>query len=127
MPSTCGRRKLIGKIVPPKGWLIRFHSSVRPMLPARSVAPITATVLGAKSVSSADRPLPMPSVIWLRRSPQLPQPILEGLRRALERGLLLGADRQRQHLLDALAADDRRQADRYAVDAVVAPQRAADR
>src|SRR5579859_3251767 len=38
----------MGKTVPPKGWLIRFQSSVRPTLPAFSVAPITAMLFGSK-------------------------------------------------------------------------------
>ena len=42
------RLGLIGKTVPPKGLLIRFQRIVRPTLPAVSVAPMTATVFGAK-------------------------------------------------------------------------------
>src|SRR5579859_4045902 len=38
----------MGKTVPPKGWQIRFQRSVRPTLPAFSVAPITAMLLGSK-------------------------------------------------------------------------------
>jgi len=38
--------------VPPKGFVTRFHSRVRPTLPGFSVAPITATVLGEKKTSS---------------------------------------------------------------------------
>ena len=52
MPSTLGRLGLTGKTVPPKGLLIRFHSTVRPTLPGFSVAPMTATVFGAKNTSN---------------------------------------------------------------------------
>ena len=55
MPSTLGRLGLTGKTVPPKGLLIRFHRMVRPTLPWVSVAPMTATVLGAKMASSGWR------------------------------------------------------------------------
>jgi hypothetical protein len=41
--------------VPPKGLLIRFHSTVRPTLPSCSVAPITAMLFGAKIARSASR------------------------------------------------------------------------
>ena len=47
-PSTFGRLALTGKTVPPNGLLTRFHMMVRPTLPGRSVAPITATVSGLK-------------------------------------------------------------------------------
>ena len=55
MPSTLARLGLTGKTVPPKGLLIRFHSTVRPTLPSFSVAPITATFLGAKIASRGCR------------------------------------------------------------------------
>ena len=55
MPSTLTGRWLTGKTVPPKGLLIRFHSTVRPTLPSFSVAPITATLFGAKMARSASR------------------------------------------------------------------------
>ena len=42
------RLGLIGKTVPPKGLLIKFHRTVRPTLPAFSVAPTTATDCGVK-------------------------------------------------------------------------------
>src|SRR5512147_1148980 len=48
MPNRLGRLGLIGKTVPPKGLLIRFHRIVRPTLPTFSVAPTTATFFGAK-------------------------------------------------------------------------------
>jgi hypothetical protein len=46
MPRTLDRLALTGKTVPPKGLLSRFHNTERPTLPARSEAPITATLLG---------------------------------------------------------------------------------
>ena len=49
MPSTLGRLELTGNTVPPNGLLSRFHSTVRPTLPGRSVAPITATLRGANN------------------------------------------------------------------------------
>ena len=52
IPSTFGRFGLTGKTVPPNGLLIRFQRTVRPTLPYFSVAPMTATVLGAKIASS---------------------------------------------------------------------------
>ena len=51
MPSTLPRFGLTGKTVPPNGVLIRFHSVVRPTLPAFSVAPITAMLFGVKKTS----------------------------------------------------------------------------
>src|SRR5438309_10351855 len=48
-PRTLGRLGLMGKTVPPKGLVIRFQRMVRPTLPAVSVAPMTATVRGAKN------------------------------------------------------------------------------
>src|SRR5208283_5190334 len=41
--------------VPPNGLLIRFQRTARPTLPCLSVAPITATVRGAKIASSGSR------------------------------------------------------------------------
>ena len=38
--------------MPPNGLLIRFQRTARPTLPCFSVAPITATVAGAKIASS---------------------------------------------------------------------------
>src|SRR4028118_557945 len=55
MPSTFGRRELTGNTVPPNGLETRFHMIVRPTLPGRSVAPITATVSGRK-IASSDPP-----------------------------------------------------------------------
>ena len=55
IPSTLGRFRLIGKTVPPNGLLIRFQRTMRPTLPGLSVAPITATVRGAKIASSGLR------------------------------------------------------------------------
>ena len=55
IPSTLGRLSLMGKTVPPKGLLTRFHISVRPTLSARSLAPMTATLRGAKKTSSGCR------------------------------------------------------------------------
>src|SRR5271165_2774114 len=52
MPSTFGRLELTGNTVPPNGLLSRFHNTERPTLPARSVAPTTATLRGAKNGSS---------------------------------------------------------------------------
>jgi hypothetical protein len=52
IPSTLVRLSLTGQTVPPKGLLTRLHRTARPTLPARSVAPITATVSGAKIASS---------------------------------------------------------------------------
>src|SRR5215204_2529457 len=46
MPSTLGLCEFTGKTVPPNGLLTRFHMIVRPTLPGRSDAPITATVSG---------------------------------------------------------------------------------
>ena len=51
MPRTLGRLRLTGKTVPPKGLEIRFQRIVRPTLPSRSVAPITATLRGEKMQS----------------------------------------------------------------------------
>ncbi len=56
MPSMLAREGFTGKTVPPKGLLMRFHSIVRPTLPTFSVAPITATDLGANMASSGCRP-----------------------------------------------------------------------
>ncbi len=50
-PSTLARLGLTGKTVPPKGLVTRFQRIVRPTLPAFSVAPMTATLLGAKNTS----------------------------------------------------------------------------
>src|SRR5271157_3494986 len=55
IPSTLGRFGLIGWTVPPNGLLIRFQRTARPTLPCFSVAPITATVRGAKIASSGSR------------------------------------------------------------------------
>ena len=52
MPRTLGRFGLTGKTVPPKGFEIRFQRIVRPTLPSRSLAPITATVSGANMASN---------------------------------------------------------------------------
>src|SRR4028118_480717 len=52
MPRTLGLRELTGKTVPPNGLETRFHMIVRPTLPGRSVAPMTATVSGRKIASS---------------------------------------------------------------------------
>ena len=52
MPSTLARFGLTGKTVPPNGLLIRFQRIVRPTLPGFSVAPMTATLRGAKIASS---------------------------------------------------------------------------
>ena len=52
IPSTLRRFGLTGKTVPPNGLLIRFRTSVRPMLPVLSVAPMTAMFWGAKSASA---------------------------------------------------------------------------
>src|SRR5471030_3193589 len=57
-PSTCSRFSLTGKIVPPKGLVSRFHINVRPTLPGRSLAPMTAMLRGAKNMSSAWRDFP---------------------------------------------------------------------
>ena len=42
----------MGKTVPPKGLVIKFQSRFRPTLPGFSLAPMTATVLGAKMASN---------------------------------------------------------------------------
>src|SRR5690606_33542831 len=55
MPSTLGRVGWTGYTVPPKGVRFRFQSTVRPTLPAVSVAPITATLRGWKNDSSGCR------------------------------------------------------------------------
>ena len=55
IPSTLTRFALMGKTVPPKGFVTRFHINVRPTLPARSLAPMTATLRGAKKTSSGCR------------------------------------------------------------------------
>ncbi len=47
-PSTFGRFGLTGNTVPPNGLLKRFQRMVLPTLPAASVAPTMATVLGLK-------------------------------------------------------------------------------
>ena len=51
MPRMLGRFGLIGRTVPPNGLLMRFQRTVRPTLPAFSVAPMTATDCGRKSGS----------------------------------------------------------------------------
>jgi len=51
MPSTLERCGLIGNTAPPNGLLTRFQRIVRPTLPAFSVAPMTATLRGAKIAS----------------------------------------------------------------------------
>src|SRR5215203_2488793 len=61
MPSTLGLREFTGKTVPPNGLLTRFHMIVRPTLPGRSVAPMTATVSGRKMVSNCCRSYPRTS------------------------------------------------------------------
>ena len=43
----------MGKTVPLNGLVIKFHNKVLPTLPGFSLAPITATVWGAKIPSSA--------------------------------------------------------------------------
>src|SRR5215467_13831348 len=55
IPRTFRRFALTGYTAPPNGLVRRFHSTVRPTLPARSVAPITATLRGAKNTSSSCR------------------------------------------------------------------------
>ena len=57
MPSTLGRLGFTGYTVPPNGLPIRFHRIDRPTLPAFSLAPITATALGAKMAPSGPREL----------------------------------------------------------------------
>ena len=52
IPSTLDRLGFTGKTVPPNGLLIRLRKSVRPTLFGDSVAPMTATVEGAKIVFS---------------------------------------------------------------------------
>ncbi len=61
MPSTLGRFGLIGNTVPPNGLLIRFQRIVRPTLSARSVAPMTAMLRGAKIASSGCSNWKMPA------------------------------------------------------------------
>jgi hypothetical protein len=51
-PRIEPRFGLTGKTIPPKGEPIRFQNTVRPTLPGFSVAPITATELGAKNGAS---------------------------------------------------------------------------
>ena len=48
--------------MPPKGLVTRFQRMVRPTVPAFSVAPMTATVLGEKKTSSGW----VPSLMALR-------------------------------------------------------------
>ncbi len=55
MPSTLARVGFTGYTAPPKGVLIKFQSTVRPTLPGFSVAPITATLFGAKMASKGCR------------------------------------------------------------------------
>src|SRR5512140_1903489 len=52
IPRTLDLREFTGKTVPPKGLLIRFQRTVRPTLPASSVAPFMATVRGEKKTFS---------------------------------------------------------------------------
>src|SRR5215211_5086199 len=61
MPGTLGLCEFTGKTVPPNGLLTRFHMIVRPTLPGRSVAPITATVSGRKIASNCCRSYPRTS------------------------------------------------------------------
>src|SRR4051812_6075737 len=51
IPSTAVRLGFTGYTVPPNGLFKRFHNTVRPTEFAFSVAPITATDLGANSGS----------------------------------------------------------------------------
>jgi len=52
MPRMLLYLGLTGKIVPPNVVEIRFHRMVRPTLPWRSVAPMTATLRGLNITSS---------------------------------------------------------------------------
>mmetsp|Transcript_9098 Transcript_9098/g.26161 ORF Transcript_9098/g.26161 Transcript_9098/m.26161 type:complete len:248 (-) Transcript_9098:7-750(-) len=51
MPSTWSLLGFTGNTAPPKGLLMRFFSNVRPTLPTRSVAPMTAMLSGLKRES----------------------------------------------------------------------------
>ena len=55
MPRTLLYLGLTGKIVPPNEVLIRFQRMVRATLPARSVAPMTATTTWVFRFPSASR------------------------------------------------------------------------
>src|SRR5215210_7377302 len=55
IPRTLDRFGLTGKTVPPNGLPIRLRITVRPTLPALSVAPITASVSGRKITSRGCR------------------------------------------------------------------------
>ena len=61
MPSTFWRRSFTGNTVPPNGFDTRFHMIVRPTLPGRSLAPMTATISGRKMASSGSRSYPRTS------------------------------------------------------------------
>ena len=70
-PRTLARFALTGKTVPPKGFVNRFQSTVRPTLPGVSLAPMTATLRGAKNTSSGWRAAPpsrsvggSPGFVW---------------------------------------------------------------
>ena len=58
IPSTLVRFGLTGNTVPPNGLLIKFQRIVRPTLAGDSVAPITATLRGAKNTSRGRRRRP---------------------------------------------------------------------
>ena len=77
IPSTLRRFGLTGKTVPPNGLLIRFRTSVRPMLPVLSVAPMTAMFWGAKNASRPPPPL-VPSKLEARSSVDRPLAVLMG-------------------------------------------------
>ena len=64
IPSTFARFGLTGNTVPPNGLPIRFQSTVRPTLPAFSLAPTTATDRGANSASSGLRRVYNTSCAW---------------------------------------------------------------
>src|SRR5271157_3535452 len=86
IPSTLRRFGLTGKMGPPNGLFIRFHTIVRPMLPAFSVAPMTAMFWGVKNASKPPLPL-VPSDLDARSSAGRPLAVLMGPSPQQEQGI----------------------------------------
>src|SRR5208337_2346038 len=86
IPSTLRRFGLTGKTGPPNGLFIRFQTIVRPMLPAFSVAPVTAMFWGVKNASRPLLPL-VPSNLEARSSAGWPLAVLKGPSPQQEQGI----------------------------------------
>src|SRR5271157_4503090 len=87
IPSTLRRFGLTGKMGPPNGLFIRFHTIVRPMLPAFSVAPMTAMFWGVKNASRPLLPSLVPSNLEARSSAGRPLAVLMGPSPQQEQGI----------------------------------------